>query len=158
MNSMKSLFLALAFLLSTTAQARVDGRFLTVVGMIAVSDRVAGQVTDDDPQRLFAAMNRPLESDGKTKAIKFADKKFSLVCSDRGGGAFVCSVVVKQGPQGVVSPSKGVIRFVSLGQEAKDLHELFFGDASGRFDYLSVDGSLRFASDGQSFVAEYLKR
>jgi hypothetical protein len=157
---MKTLLLAFSFLLTTIpAHARVDAKFLTFVGMIAVSDRVMGQVTDDDPQRLMALMNVPLESDGKTKVIKFADNKFSLVCGDRGGGALVCSVTVKQGPQGIVSPSKGVIRFVALGQEAADLHQkLFANPETGRVEYFSVDGSLRLVSDGQSFLVEFLKR
>jgi hypothetical protein len=157
---MKILLLSLTFLLSSTfAHARVDANFLTFVGVIAVSDRVMGQVTDDDPQRLMALMNVPYESDGKTKVIKFADKKFSLVCGDRGGGALVCSVTVKQGPQGIVSPSKGVIRFVALGQEAADLHQkLVSSPETGRVEYFSVDGSLRMASNGQTFLIEFLKR
>jgi len=157
---MKTLLLCLTLLLSSTsAHARVEAKFLTIVGMIAVSDRVAGYVTDDDPQRLSALMNVPFESDGKTKVIKFADKKFSLVCGDRGGGALVCSVTVKQGPQGTVSPSKGVIRFVALGQEAADLHQKFFPNPeTGRVEYFSVDDSLRLTSNGQTFLVEYLKR
>jgi len=155
---MKTLLLAL-LLSSTPAHARVDAKFLTFVGVIAVSDRVMGQITDDDPQRLTALMNVPLESDGKTKVIRFADKKFSLVCGDRGGGALVCSVTVKPGPQGIVSPSKGVIRFVALGQEAADIHQkLFANPETGRAEYFSVDGSLRLVSDGQSFLVEFLRR
>jgi hypothetical protein len=155
---MKTLLLALLFS-STPAHARVDAKFITFVGVIAVSDRVMGQITDDDPQRLMALLNVPYESDGKTKVIKFADKKFSLVCGDRGGGALVCSVTVKRGPQGIVSPSKGVIRFVALGQEATDLHQkLFANPETGRVEYFSVDDSLRLISDGQTFLVEYLKR
>jgi hypothetical protein len=88
-----------AFLSSTEASARVEGRFLSLIGMVAVTDRILGQVTDDDPQRLFALMNVEL-TDGRAKSIKLADRKFSLVCTDRGGGQILCSMVVKSGPQG----------------------------------------------------------
>lgn len=159
---MKFLFILATLLFTTTqAQARVDGRFLAFIGMIAVNDRVMGQVTDDDPQRLHAVMNVPEEEKGghKAKTIKFADKKFTLLCSTRNAGEVVCSIVVKKGPQGTVDASRGVIRFVALGEEAAALHKLFHADPqSGKVEYTTVDQSVRIYSDGQSFIAEYIKQ
>jgi hypothetical protein len=88
-----------------------------------------------------------------------AQKKFTLLCSDRGGGEVVCTIVVKQGPQGTVAPSRGLIRFVALGEEAAELHKLFYADPqTGKFEYYSVDKSVRIVSDGETFIAEYLKQ
>lgn len=159
---MKILFALAALLFSTTqAQARVDGRFLAFIGMVAINDRVMGQVTDDDPQRLHAVMNVPEEEKGghRAKTIKLAEKKFTLICSDRGGGEVVCTMVVKQGPQGTVAPSRGLIRFVALGDEAAHLHTLFHANPqTGKVEYFTEDRSVRIVSDGSSFIAEYLKQ
>jgi hypothetical protein len=67
--------------------------------------------------------------------------------------------VVKQGPQGTVSPSRGLIRFVALGEEAAALHRLFHSDPqTGKLEYFTADKSVRIYSDGQSFIAEYIKQ
>jgi hypothetical protein len=159
---MKFLFVLAALLFTITqAQARVDGRFLAFIGMIAINDRVMGQVTDDDPQRLHEVMNVEEREEGghRAKTIKLAEKKFTLLCSDRGGGEVVCTIVVKQGPQGTVNPSRGLIRFVALGEEAAALHKLFHADPqTGKLEYTTVDKSVRIYSDGQSFIAEYIKQ
>ncbi len=151
------MILLFLLLFSSVSEARVDVRFLSLVGLVSISDRVAGRVTDDDPQRLYAAMNveEKDENLGRGKTIKFADKKFSLVCVDRGAGVGICNMVVKAGDQGLVSPGKGIIRFVAMGDEAAELHKLFFVDASGEFEYLTADKTVRIFSDSQSFIAEY---
>lgn len=159
---MKFFFLLAALLFTTSqAQARVDGRFLSFIGMIAINDRVMGQVTDDDPQRLHEVMNVPEEEKGgqRAKTIKFEDKKFSLLCGRRGGTEILCTMVVKKGPQGTVDSSRGVIRFVALGEEAAALHKLFHSDPqTGKLEYFTVDKSVRIYSDGQSFIAEFIKQ
>jgi hypothetical protein len=158
---MKTIFLSALLLFTTvseTAHARVEARFLSFIGMISITDRVMGRVTDDDPQRLHAAMNVEEQEKGgkRAKVIQLEGKKFSLLCSDQGGGAVVCTMVVKAGAQGTVSPGQGLIRFVSLGQEAKSLHGKFFpNQENGRMEYLSEDGGLRISSDGETFLAEY---
>lgn len=155
---MKLITLALV-IFTTTAHARVDARFLAFIGMVAINDRVMGQITDDDPQRLHAAMNvEEKESGGRrAKTIRLADKKFTLLCGNQGPDAMVCTMVVKQGPQGTVDAKRGVIRFVALGDEARDLHKLFHAGSDGLFEYFSADQTLRLRSDGQSFIAEFVR-
>ena len=160
LSPMKLLILTFLVLLSTprSVQARVDARFLAFVGMLSITDRVMGNKTDDDPQALHAFMNVEEEEKGgkRAKVIKLPGKKFSLLCSDQGGGVVVCTMVVKSGNQGTVSPSQGLIRFVALGSEAQEMHKLFHADQeTGKVEYLTADGSFRISSDGTTFLAEY---
>jgi hypothetical protein len=149
------LTVVLLFLVSAPAFARTDGRYFGFLGMIAITDRVAGQVTDDDPERLYAAMNvTPKDSNmGKGKAIKTADRAFTLVCTDRGTNGTICTLVIKAGAQGQVTPNS--MRFTASGAQAAQLQAQFFSGASGQVEYATRDGSVRIVADGRTFLAEY---
>jgi hypothetical protein len=69
----------------------------------------------------------------------------------------VCTMVVKRGPQGTIDTGRGLIRFVALGQEAADLHKLFHAGADGKLEYFTDDKSFRIFSDGETFIAEYIR-
>jgi hypothetical protein len=150
----------LALFFAMVADARIDARYLSFVGMISVTDRVMGRITDEDPQNLYALMNVEEKEEGnKTgKKIELENKKLTILCVDQGGGQKVCTIVVKSGNQGIVSPSKGIIRFVALGQEGQDLRAKFVQNQSdGSFLYLSADQTFRIAIDDGAFILEYKK-
>ncbi len=141
------------------AEARVDARFLSFIGVINITDRVMGRVTDEDPQRLYDLMNvEEREESGKVaKKIELDGKKMTLICSKQEPA--ICSILIKVGSQGIVSPSKGIIRFVALGQEGQTLRAKFFPNQNdGSFLYTTEDQTVRIVIDDGAFIAEYKKQ
>lgn len=146
----------LMLILSVLAEARVDARFLSFIGVINITDRVMGRITDNDPQRLYESMNVEERTEGgKTaKKIELADKKLTILCSKQ--EPMLCSILIKNGSQGIVSPSKGIIRFVALGQEGQSIRAKFFpNQPDGSFLYTTEDRTVRIAIDDGAFIAEY---
>lgn len=152
---MKYLLLVLIFL-PISAHAFTRATFPGVVGMISLTDRVGGQVTDDDPRRLYDLMNVEPKQEfmGTGKTIKLEDKSLTMLCVDR-SGQVTCTVIVKAGGRGTVSKAKNLIRFETEGEEAKLLHSMLHLDASGKFSYQTTDAYFRIESDGVRFLAEY---
>ncbi len=140
------------------AEARVDARYLSFIGVINITDRVMGKVTDEDPQKLYALLNvEEREESGRVaKKIELADKKLTIICTKQEPP--ICSILIKVSSQGIVSPSKGIIRFVALGQEGQNLRAKFFpNQRDGSFLYTTEDQSVRIAIDDGAFIAEYKK-
>lgn len=138
------------------AEARVDARFLSFIGVVNITDRIMGRITDNDPQRLYESMNVEERNEGgKTaKKIELENKKLTILCSKQ--EPMLCSILIKSGPQGIVSPSKGIIRFVALGREGQALRAKFFpNQQDGSFLYTTEDRSVRIAIDDGAFIAEY---
>jgi hypothetical protein len=150
----------LALLFGLVAEARIEARFLSFIGMMSVTDRVMGKITDEDPQNLYSMMRVEEQREGnKTgKKIELEDKKLTILCVDQGGEQKVCTILVKSGSQAMVSPSKGIIRFVALGQEGQALRAKFEqNQADGSFLYQSADRTFRIAIDDGAFILDYKK-
>ena len=158
---MKSFFFVMALLsIPADAHARAEAKFLGFMGVVTVTDRIAGQRTDEDPQQIYALMNVPpkQENGQEGKLIQLDGKKLTILCADRKEAGIVCTVFVKAGPQGTIDSRYGRIRFVALGEEAAAVHALFHADPqTGRADFSSADGSLRINSDGGTFLVEYTR-
>ena len=154
---MKILFVLLAGLFSIQAHAFTNVKFMGVIGMISMTDRVGGQTVDDDSPRLYAAMNvEPKDSNlGKGKTIKMADKSFTLVCALRPNGETVCTIVVKNGGNGKVSPGEKLLRFAIEGEPAAEFYKMFHPTGEGIFAYSTTDGYVKILSTPEKFMAEY---
>ena len=149
------LFLLIIFPISANAFTRVQ--FLGIVGMITISDRIANQVVDDDPEKLYNLMNVEIKEEflGKGKAIKFQDNSFSWICAIRPSGETVCTIMIKSGPNAIISKQNQYIRFEVHGVKAKELHEKLFLNENNEFNYQTSDAYFHIESNGNTFVAEY---
>jgi hypothetical protein len=155
---MKSIFFLFCFFLPQAAEAFTRATFPGIVGMITLTNKVGGQVVDDDSSRLYDLMNVEPKDEmiGRGKSIKLEDQSYIQICAQRGGGEVTCSIIVKANSgRGTVSKAKNLIRFETKGEEAKLLHSMLFTDATGKFQYETTDAYFHIESDGENFISEY---
>lgn len=155
---MKTILFALLFFLPEGAEAFTRATFPGVVGMITLTNKVGGQVVDDDSDRLYAGMNVEPKDEfvGRGKTVKLQDQSYIQICAQRGGGEVTCTIIVKANSgKGTVSKAKNLIRFETDGEDAKLLHSMLFSDATGKFHYETTDAYFHIESDGSRFISEY---
>lgn len=149
------LVLLLCPFFSAEALAYAQAQFTGSVGMITVTDRYGATVIDDDPLRLYEAMDVPAQNQGiwQSKNLRLGDSSFTLLCQLRRGAANNCTMIVRSGPNGTVSKEENWIRFHATGALARELGK--FHAPGGRYEFVTSDGYFRLVSDEENFLAEY---
>lgn len=143
----------LGLLISLPAHASTSAKFMGLVGMVTLSDYNG---SDTDPTVLFDKMNVPEKTNpgARVKSVQSADKIFTLMCTLRDQGQ-TCSVVVRAGSRGTISPATKVIRFVAQGDDAKKLFQLFTPTDEDGFSFVSSDRFFSIRAQEELFIAEF---
>lgn len=150
----KIIFLAVIFLSTSLAHAVTQVKYLGMMGMIVLTDRVAGTVQDSDPQDLFAKMNVQEQEtpQGRGKSIRTEGKALTIICAIRPTAEGTCSIIVKAGPKAVIAP--GNIRYEETGAAANELFRQFYSDGNS-FLYETTVKDFRVQASPEKFLVEY---
>lgn len=124
--------------------------------IIALSTNGSIDKGDPDPEQLYAEMLvEPKDSFiGKGKTIQSADRSFTFVCADRGGGLFQCSIVIKKGAGSIINTRQKYAEFKTSGDDAQQIF-LKLKSAGQEYKFINSDSRLFITSRPDTFSIKF---
>lgn len=137
-----ALVFALIFV-GSVSQAMTSGRFLGQQFMINIAAQNPDGSVDSSPQKLFDAMNVPVQDSmlGPGKALKAEQKVLNFICANRGsGGGYTCMILIHQSAAAQIGLHKA--SFHLQGETARNLSAQFFLNDQNHFNFEDDSGLL----------------
>ncbi|MDG0816648.1 hypothetical protein [Bdellovibrio svalbardensis] len=135
--------IALAILIMTSgslSQARTQGRFLGQQFMINIAAQGYDGSTDELPQKLFEAMNVPVQDSilGPGKTLQTPFKFLDFICANRTSGGYTCMLLIHPSKSAQLGLKTASLRVE--GEMAQKLAAQFFPSSGEVFQ--NAEGTL----------------